>query len=94
MIDKIEVIEIGDRMICVKGIGKLFYQEGFPIYMSIDILKEKGIEVSLLHIADELYKNGWEPKTILQKLRQELSNDNDYKLVEEFINISGGGTKL
>lgn len=90
----IEIMEIGNRRICIKGIGELFYQEGFPIYMSIDILKEKGVEVSLLHIADELYKNGWQPKTILQKLRQELSNDEDYKLVEDFISIAGGGKKL
>jgi hypothetical protein len=30
---KIEVF--GDRWICLKGVGKLFYQEGFPISMAV-----------------------------------------------------------
>lgn len=69
------MIEIGDRKIVVKGIGKMLYQYGFPISMSVAYLKEKSIEVSFLHIADELLKHGWLPKTVLSRLSEEIQDD-------------------
>jgi len=78
------VEQFGDRNICLKGIGKLFYQEGFPISMSISELKKKNIEVSLLHIIEELWDNGWSWKTIESKLNDELELDIDKSLIFDF----------
>ncbi len=64
----IETITIGDRKIAVKGVGVHFYQNGFPIDVSVDELKDQGIEVSYLHVADELYKNGWPKKRVIKTL--------------------------
>lgn len=63
---------VGDRKVIVGGIGKLFYESGFPIHISVDIAKDKGYEVSLLHIADELYKNGWKKRAIINTLKQDF----------------------
>ena len=64
----IDIVTIGKRQIAVRGIGRLFYQDGFPITMSIQCLKEKNIEISILHIVDELIKHGWSNKTILNTI--------------------------
>lgn len=65
----------GGRRICIKGVGKLFYQEGFPISMAISELKKKGVEVSMLHVADECMNNGWSSKTTISKLKGECDID-------------------
>ena len=56
--ENIKIINIGDRRIAIKGIGKMFYQDGFPLSMAITQCSEQGVEVSLFHIADELIKTG------------------------------------
>lgn len=79
---------INNKTICVGGLGKLFYQDGFPIQIGIDLLKEKGIEVSLLHIADELYKHGWEERAILGAFQTDTGKDFDeIEKIKEFIKI-------
>ena len=65
----------------LSGVGKMFYQDGFPISISIDILTKKGFKVSMFHIADELLKQNWKPKTVLSKLSEEKTLDID---VSEF----------
>lgn len=65
------------RQIIIRGVGKLFYQDGFPISMSISVLKKKGWEVSLFHVADECMKNGWSPKTTFNKLVADFEDDID-----------------
>ena len=69
--------KFGDRLICLKGVGKLFYQDGFPISISISELKKKGIEVSILHVADECLKNGWSAKTTFNNLKTDMEEDID-----------------
>ena len=69
------VKQFGDRKIITKGVGKLFYQDGLPIAMSIHELKKQGYEVSLYHIADECLNNGWKPKTVYNKLVNELEGE-------------------
>ena len=82
--------QFGERLICLKGVGKMFYQDGFPISMSITELNKKGIEVSLLHVADECLKNGWEEKTVIKKMQEDfkdsgdMQNKLDIKLIEKF----------
>lgn len=85
-----KIEEIEGRKICIGGIGKLFYQDGFPISLSVSKFKSKGIEVSILHVADECLKNGWSAKTTLNKLKADLSDDidgniYDIPLLEKFI---------
>jgi len=54
----IEILETNNRKIVIKGIGRMFYQNGFPVSMAISKFRESGIEVSILHVADELLKQG------------------------------------
>lgn len=80
---------INGRYICIKGIGKLFYQDGLPISISIAELKERNIEVSLFHVADECLKVGWSARTTYNKLKTDVledieSNNIDLKLLEKF----------
>lgn len=71
----IDFIQIEDRKIAIKGIGKLFYQEGFPISMAIETLNKSNIEVSIFHVVDELIKHGWNNKTILSRLKEDDITD-------------------
>ncbi len=76
------VDDFGGRKICYRGIGKLFYENGFPISMAVSILKERGIEVSILHVADECMKNGWSAKTTINKLKADFEDDIDKNVVD------------
>jgi hypothetical protein len=85
----IQVTKIGNRNICIKGVGKLFYQNGFPISMSVSELEKKNIEVSMFHVADECLKHGWSPKTTLTKLKDDFKDSctiqkYDFNVLEEF----------
>lgn len=71
MKNDLEIKFFADRAIVVKGVGKLYYEQGFPIEMSILHFKDKGIEVSVLHVADELLKNGFPPKRVIAILQDE-----------------------
>lgn len=80
------VVEIfGERKICIAGIGKLFYQQGFPISMSISHLHKKGIEVSIFHVADECIKNGWSGKTTFNKLKSDFEDDIDKNITDHLL---------
>jgi len=70
-----KVIEIGDRKIVIGGVGKLFYQDGFPISICVTKLKAEGYEVSILHVADECMKNGWSAKTTYNKIKVDFEDD-------------------
>lgn len=69
--------EINGRQVVVRGIGKMFYQDGFPIGIAVEKLRDMGIEVSWLHIADELQKNGWKARTILSRIGEDLADYGD-----------------
>lgn len=73
----IVVEDICGRPVAIKGIGKMFYQEGFPLSISISELKKRGVEVSMFHVVEELWENGWEWKTIESKLKGEIEYDID-----------------
>ncbi len=87
--NKFEIATIDGKQVVLAGIGKLFYEEGFPIHISVDILKEKGLSVSVLHIADELYKNGWSEKAIVKTLSQDFEGSES--IVSEFIKVATAG---
>ena len=87
----LKITTINDRKICVGGIGEVFYQDGFPISMSIDILKDMGVEVSVLNVVDELYKNGWTKKRIVAVMEQEIEGCSD--MVSEFIDLGMSGER-
>jgi alanyl-tRNA synthetase len=78
--DEVVIEEIAGKKICVKGIGKLFYEQGLPISMVTEVLKSKGIEVSVLHVADECLKNGWSAKTTNSKLVEDFQDSLDGNL--------------
>ena len=73
-LDGIEVVEVSGRRIIVRGIGRLFFEHGLPIGMSVRKAEEDGFEVSWLHIADDLLKNGIPPDSVLSKIREEASD--------------------
>jgi hypothetical protein len=84
MKDDFLIQQFGERTICLKGVGKMFYQEGFPISLAVSELNKKGIEVSFLHMIEEFWNNGWSWKTIEMKLRGELEEDIDKSLQIDF----------
>lgn len=84
----VESIEIDNRKIVIKGIGKLLYQEGLPIGISIVECNKKGYEVSWFHIADELLKEGWKPDAIIARIREDIEDDSqeiDIDKIEKFV---------
>lgn len=85
-------ININGENIIIGGIGKMFYEDGFPIHIAIDIAKDKGYKISSLHIADELYKNGWSEKAIFNTLREYFPND--ISLIQEFCRAATLGEKI
>ena len=72
----------GKPPLIVAGIGKMFYEQGFPLHISFDILKERGFEISLLHVADELYKHGWKDKSIINAIASDFPESRD--LIKQF----------
>lgn len=72
--DIFTLIDIEDRTICVKGVGKLFFESGFPISISLEMLSKENIEVSIFHVADECMKNGWSAKTTYNKLKADFED--------------------
>lgn len=85
--DGFEILSMNSKKIVIKGIGRLFYESGFPIALSLDFCKENNLEFNIYTLIDELQKE-WSKKTILKKLSEELSDGNlqlDYKAIEEFL---------
>lgn len=76
---------IGNKLICLGGLGKFYYESGLPIDIQIDLLKEKypNIEISHLHLARELMRNGWPDKRIVNTIEVVLCTDKA-KQVETF----------
>lgn len=85
------IIELGNRTICIKGIGKLFFESGFPISISLEMLNKENIEVSIFHVADECMKNGWSAKTTYNRLKTDFAdqineNNIDWTELKKFCN--------
>lgn len=78
-------IKVDNRNIIIGGIGKMFYQNGLPLQVSIEKCRKEGFEVSLFHIADEFLKNGWKTKTVISKLKDELDRSYDLGQLEKFV---------
>lgn len=84
--DEFYINEINGVPTVLKGIGKMYYQMGFPILMAIEHFKEQGYNVSYLHIADELYKHGWQERAIINAfLEYGKSEDFDIEKIKKFI---------
>lgn len=86
---KLNITCIGGELVCVKGVGKMFFEQGFPISMAVDILAKGGIRVSILHVADECLKNGWAAETVIKKFREDFKdggegNELDVELLSKF----------
>ena len=84
----IEMTIIDDRIIVVKGIGKAFYQEGFPITMGMsELMKQEypgyKLEISMFHIAEECFNHGWSAETVYQRLTADLQDNIDDVIIDE-----------
>lgn len=82
-------IETKGKKICIANIGKLYYESGMPISMSVQFMSDKGIEVSMLHVADELLKNGFTPDRVCNILEQDAQDGHtniDIELMRKFCN--------
>lgn len=75
MPNELNIKKVGNRTICIGGLGKLFYQDGLPIGISAQLLKNEGIETSFYHVADELLKHGWSSDTVISKMTEEMQDD-------------------
>lgn len=80
-----KVIELNGKKICIGGVGELYFTEGLPISMTMTYLKSKGIDTSILHVADELYKNGFGYKTIISKLIEDFADSGSETLDKEIL---------
>lgn len=69
--------EINGKKVVLGGVGRMFYQDGFPISMAVSELRKQGLEVSILHVADECIKNGWSGKTAYNKIKADFIDDID-----------------
>lgn len=83
-------IKIAGRLIIVGGIGKMYYQEGFPMSIAAKEMSKKGIEVSWFHIADELLRNGFKPERALSRIKEDIADSAgeckvDIEAIEKFI---------
>lgn len=62
---------IDNQVVVLRGVGRMYYESGLPIVFQIDELKKRGIKVSLLHVADELLKENWSVKRIMNTLSED-----------------------
>ncbi len=90
----IQTAFIDGHNVVIRGVGKMYYQEGLPIGITISRLESEGYKVSVLHIADELLKEGWKPERVLSRLKEEIADsvEIDLKhhlpLLQKFVNAS------
>lgn len=88
----LRIERFGDRSICIGGVGILFHQGGFPLGMSAKKLNDKGIELSWLHVAKELYFQYTSNDRLYNKLLSEIEDARsvegvsvDLNLLKEFV---------
>ena len=86
----LKVEKIGGDAYVVAGIGYMFYTHGLPMEVSIKLLKEQGLSISVLSIYDELVSFGFSQKkakaAIIESLRFFQYND---EKVKELIDMVG-----
>jgi len=82
----LETIQIDGETVCVSGVGRMFFENGLPIGITVSEMAKKGIKVSLLNLADELIKNGWKPKTVTNRIISDF-NDSGIILDDATINL-------
>lgn len=86
-----KIEKFGDRTICIGGVGIMFHQDGFPLGIAAKQLQDKGIELSWLHVAKELYFQYASNDRLYTKLVSEIEDANvegvsvDLELLKEFI---------
>lgn len=73
---------IDNQVVVLRGVGRMYYESGLPIVFQIDELKKRGIKVSMLHVADELLKENWSVKRIMNTLTEDkiLSEENTIEI--------------
>lgn len=71
---KLQIEQIGNRKICLGGVGTLFHQNGFPIGISAKKLQEQGIELSWFHVIKELEYQFSSLEKLFTKVSSELED--------------------
>lgn len=61
------------RTIVLRGVGSAYFTTGIPVGMCAMYIESKGKEVSWLHVADDLQKQGWGNNRIIAHLKEEAS---------------------
>lgn len=61
-----------DGNLSVKGLGKLYFQEGLPLSIMFDELKKRGYIPSWIHLYLELKNNGMTPERIEHLLSEQM----------------------
>lgn len=84
-VDGLRVVQIDGRQICVRGIGKFYTEVGLPINITIEKMKNKGLEVSLYHLVEELFDMGFNAKRIANILISELDNEHDKSVIIRYL---------
>lgn len=77
----IKVFNYRDRKIVIAGIGKLFYEAGFPISLTLFKLQEQGLELSIFHVASELLDRRWPPETVYSKIKEDIETYGEKRIV-------------
>ncbi len=70
----IVVEKYGDRLICIKGVGTLFHESGFPIGMAAKELYKQNIELSWFHVIKELYYQYTSNDRLYGKIKAEVED--------------------
>lgn len=70
-----------DGKLVVSGIARLYYESGLPLCIIFDRLKAVNLQVSWLHLVDELKNNGMNLDRIFHLLNEHIfeSYGKDYR---------------
>ena len=66
----------------VSGLFKMFDTFGTPLYILFDLCNEQGWMPSWIHFYDEAHIHGWKHETIMNRLRDGMSDVYDNKFVD------------
>lgn len=70
----------------VSGLGKLYFQEGIPLSVLFDSLKDKDIQPSFKHLYDELTENGMKHERIIHLLNENVFESYGKEYRDEVLN--------
>lgn len=70
----LKTVKTEGKEIVLRGIGKMFFEGGIPLQISITGCLKKGLTVSYLHVADDLLKNNMSSDTVINRVETTFSD--------------------